>query len=118
MEFEAIPLRRDGKLLPNHMRWAGAVLGDLYVAEGHDPELCRTTRKATILDPRERKILLRPLHDVMLISAKPDWWTITGWERVIEDTTGQMRAFQQSWILIPFDKLSATDRLRYKTLGV
>jgi hypothetical protein len=30
---------------------------------------------------------------------------------VTEDTTGQSRAYQQSWILIPFDMLSATNGL-------
>ena len=65
-----------------------------------------------IVDPSSSKALGRPLHDVMLLSVKPDWWTMTGLERRTEDTTGQTRAYQQSWILIPFDMLSATDRLR------
>jgi hypothetical protein len=107
MEFEAIPLRKEGKLLPHHIRWAGAVRGDLYVKEEHDQELSRVTRKATIVDPRGHKVLLKPLHDVVLLSAKPDWWTVTGWERSIDDTTGHSRAYQQSWILIPVDQLRA-----------
>ena len=69
------------------------------------------TRKATIVDPVGHKVLIKPLYDVMLISVKPDWWTMTGWERLTEDTTGQTRADQQWWILIPFDMLSANDRL-------
>jgi hypothetical protein len=91
-------------------RWAGAVQGDLYVKEEHDDELNRVTKMATIIDPSSHKVLAKPLHDVVLISVEPGWWTITGWERVIEG--GQVRAFQQSWILIPFDMLSATDRMR------
>jgi hypothetical protein len=35
---------------------------------------------------------------------------MTGRERLTEDTTGQVRAFQQSWILVRFDMLTATDR--------
>jgi hypothetical protein len=47
----------------------------------------------------------------MLLSVKPDRWTMTGRERSTEDATGQTRAYQQSWILIPFDMLSATECL-------
>jgi hypothetical protein len=112
MQFEVYRLRKEGKLLPHHLRWAGAVRGDLYVKEEHDDELNRVIKMATIVDPTGHKVLLKPLHDVVLISVKPDWWTMTGWERLIEDTTGQTRAYQQSWILIPFDMLSANDRLR------
>lgn len=90
----------------------GAVRGELYVREEHDAELNRATRMATIIDPASHKVLAKPLLDVALLSVKPDWWTMTGWERVIEDTTGQTRAYQQSWILIPFDMLSASDRMR------
>jgi hypothetical protein len=50
---------------------AAAVRGDLYVEEEQDDELNRATRKATIVDPVGHKVLLKPLHDVMLISVKP-----------------------------------------------
>ena len=111
MQFEVFRLRKEGKLLPHHLRWSGVVRGDLYVREEHDNELNRFIRKATMIDPSSHKALGRPQLDVMLISVKPDWWTMTGWERLTEDTTGDTRAYQQSWILIPFDMLSATDRL-------
>jgi hypothetical protein len=111
-QFEVFRLRKEGKLLPHHLRWAGAVRGDLYVKEKHDDELNRVTKMATIIEPASRKVLIKALHDVMLLSVKPDWWTMTGWERALEETTGQTRAYQQSWFLIPFDMLSATDRLR------
>lgn len=110
MEFQAYPLRRDGKLLPHHLRWTGGVRGDLYVQERHDSELSRVVKVASLLEPSSRKELLKPLHDIVLLSVKPDWWTMTGWERVIEDTTGYTRALQQSWILVPFDMLSASER--------
>jgi hypothetical protein len=76
MQFEAIPMRKNGKLLPHHLRWSGAVRGDLYVKEEHDEELNRVIKKATIVDPSGHKVLLKPLHDVVLISVKPDWWTM------------------------------------------
>jgi|KBSMisStaDraftv2_1062788.scaffolds.fasta_scaffold271741_3 hypothetical protein len=98
MQFEVFRLRKEGKLLPHHLRWSGVVRGDLYVREEHDNELNRFIRKATMIDPSSHKALGRPQLDVMLIS-------------VIEDTTGDTRVYQQSWILIPFDMLSATDRL-------
>lgn len=103
MQFEAIPMRREGKLLPTHLRWSGAVRGDLYIREEHDQELNRVTKKASIVDPTSHKVLLKPLHDAVVISAKPDWWTITGWERALDDSTAQARAYQQSWILVPVD---------------
>ena len=37
---------------------------------------------------------------------------LCGWEWLTDDTTCDTRANQQSWILIPFDMLSATDRMR------
>ena len=37
MQFEVFRLRKEGKLLPHHLRWSGAVRGDLYVQEGARP---------------------------------------------------------------------------------
>lgn len=103
MKFEVFPKRRAGKLLPKHVFWAGKVVGDLFISEVMDPELGRHVRCATVMDgPRE---LLPPLLDAMLVAAKPDWWTMTGWERG-PDALGQPSgcAYQQSWVLIPVDQ--------------
>jgi hypothetical protein len=40
----------------------------------------------------------------VLVACKPDWRTITGWERVASATTVAPCAFQQSWILQPLDR--------------
>ncbi len=84
MEFVAYIVRREGKLLPHHVRWSTKVRGELYVREALDPELNRTVRAATIETGGafNRRVLAGPLYDVQFISAKPDWWTFTGWERV------------------------------------
>ena len=50
------------------------------------------------------KVVLGPLLDAVLVSCKPDWWTLTGWERVDGATTPEPRAFQQRWILQPVDR--------------
>lgn len=102
MQFEVYPVRRQGKLLPRHVMWSGKVVGDLFVTEVPDPELQRHVRRAAIRDGSGE--LLPPLLDVVLVAAKPDWWTMTGWERA-DDRVGQPTcAYQQSWILIPVDR--------------
>lgn len=50
--------------------------------------------------------LLPPLHDVLLLSAKPSQWSLTGWEQVDVGVDPEPRAFQQSWILVPCDYCS------------
>ena len=102
MQFEVYPRRRAGQLLPKHVMWSGKVVGDLFITEVLDPELGRHVRCALVKDgPRD---LLPPLLDAVLVAAKPDWWTMTGWERG-PDALGQPSgcAYQQSWILIPVD---------------
>jgi len=37
----------------------------------------------------------------VLLSAKPDWWTMTGFKRIPEALSEATRACSQSWILIP-----------------
>ena len=45
--------------------------------------------------------LLPVLLDVVLVAAKPDWWTMTDWERC-SDALGQPTcAYQKSGLLIP-----------------
>jgi hypothetical protein len=50
MQFEVYRLCKEGRLLPHHLRWAGAERGDLYVKEEHDDELNRVIKNATIVD--------------------------------------------------------------------
>ena len=102
MKFAVYPVRKEGKLLPRHVLWSGEVRGDLYVSEVYDVELSRHTRMA-VLKGEAGKSLLPALLDAVLVSAKPDWWTMTGWER-LDDTSGVgSKAWVQSWILIPAD---------------
>jgi len=103
MQFDVYPLRREGRLIPHHARWAGGVRGDLFVKEDHDAELNRSVRIATVVASNPYHQLLPPLLDATLVAAKPDWWTMTGWERSAEPTGVQPRAYVQSWILIPSD---------------
>jgi len=100
MEFDVYPVRFEGRLKPLHVRWAGVVRGELYVIEERDAELSRTIRIASIVgkQPHERLLVLL---DAVLVTAKPDWWTMTGWERIPEAHSAAMRACAQSWILIP-----------------
>jgi len=47
---------------------------------------------------------LGPLLYAVLVPCKPDWWTLTGWERVDATVIAPGRALQQSWILQPLDR--------------
>lgn len=100
MEFDVYLSRRNGKLLPRHVMWAGQARGWLFVIEEFDPELHRSVRIATIRDTAHNPIMA-PLLDAVLISAKPDWLTMTGWERSPDASGSGSIAFQQSWILVP-----------------
>ena len=104
MEFEAYPIRKEGRVMPRHVMWAGKVRGDLWVTEEYDQELKRHTRVAK-LKGSTGQLLLPALIDAAVISAKPDWWTITGLERTGEDFGCGVRAYAQSWILIPADSV-------------
>jgi len=103
MRFDVYPVRREGRLIPRHAMWAGRVRGDLFVIEVRDAELNRSVRVATIVANDPHRELLPPLLDATLVAVKPDWWTMTGWERSPEATDAQPRAYMQSWILIPSD---------------
>jgi hypothetical protein len=100
MIFEAVPFRRGGKLLPRHLMWHNLVVGELIVAERHDAELGRTVREATIVAP-SGAVLLGPLLDAALVSARRGCWSMTGWERYCDDRLGAELACQQSWMLTP-----------------
>jgi hypothetical protein len=100
MIFEAVPFRRGGKLLPRHLMWHNLVVGELVVAECHDVELGRTVRQATIVAP-SGAVLLGPLLDAALVSARRGCWSMTGWERFCDVHLGAELACQQSWMLTP-----------------
>lgn len=102
MRFAVYPVRKEGKLLPRHVMWTGEVRGDLYVSEVYDAELSRHTRMA-VLKGETGKNLLPALLDAVLVSAKPDWWTMTGWERLDDASGAGSKAWAQSWILVPTD---------------
>ena len=104
MEFVGFKCRNEGRLLPRHVMWSTKVRGDLYVREHYDPELSRHVKVATLEAGDGHKVVLGPLLDAVLVSCKPDWWTLTGWERVDSSTTSSPRAYQQSWILQPIDR--------------
>lgn len=103
MIFEAVPFRRGGKLLPRHLMWNSQVVGELVVAERHDAELGRSVRAATIVGPGG-VVLLGPLLDSVLVSARRGCWSMTGWERYIDQRTGAELACQQSWMLVPIEE--------------
>jgi hypothetical protein len=81
VEFVGWKCRHEGRLLPRHVMWSGRAQGELYVREKYDAELSRHLRVATLEARDGHKVVLGPLLDVILVSCKPDWWTLTGWER-------------------------------------
>ena len=114
MKFAVYPVRDHGRVMPKHVRWGRGVLGELYITERRDLDVNRTSRVAVITGA-DRTELLPALHDVTLLSAKPDWWTMTGWELMPLSTNVEPTAFQQSWILIPEDQSPDYDKVRLKT---
>ena len=72
MEFEVFRVRKEGALLPRHVMWSGMVKGHLCVTERHDVELSRTTRVATIESRDPQEVLLGPLFDAVLVSARAE----------------------------------------------
>ena len=76
-----------------------------------DTELCRVTRVATIEQRDPHAIVLGPLFDALLVTARAEWWTMTGWERIEGSHASKPRACMQSWILIPADSAEA-ERMR------
>ncbi len=104
-------MRREGRLIPRHAMWAAKVRGDLFVIEVRDAELNRSVRVAKIVAGDSHRELLPPLLDATLAAVKPDWWTMTGWERLSETIAAHPRAYVQSWILIPSDIADAEGRI-------
>ena len=67
MEFDVFPMRKDGRLLPRHVMWAGKVRGALFVLEERDVELHRSIRVAKIIRTAPHAQLLPALFDAILI---------------------------------------------------
>lgn len=100
--WEVFVARREGVLVPRWQLWQAGKTGAFYLDEVRDTELFRTVRRARLVDPGG-DALLPLLFDATVISAKPDLWTLTGFERVTGEG-GQTRAFAQSWLMSPVVK--------------
>lgn len=109
MIFEVARVREAGRLRPRHLLWTGAVRGELRVEDIAVEALSRRARVARILGD-QRQDLLPPLHDLVLLSAKRDWWTMTGWELIADPPSD--RAYQQTWLMVPAE---AADRERARS---
>lgn len=104
MIFEVIPMREKGWALPRFRScMVRPVRADLEVRDVVDPHMHRATRVAQLLDPVTRKPLERPppLYDAVLICAKPDYMTLTGFERIMDDFGQREYHYAQSWLLTP-----------------
>jgi hypothetical protein len=100
MEFVATRLCADGIRKPHHQRWTGEQRGQLLVIEQYDQEHGRAVRAARLVNSAGDD-LMPPLYDVQLISAKPDWWVLSGFERSTTEFSSDTRSVAQSWVLIP-----------------
>lgn len=105
MEFNAYVCRREGRQVPRHLLWQQRVKGELLVHEDRDPVLHRVVRIARLVKSENTVTTdqLPPLRDPVLLSAKANQWTITGWELIEVGVDIEPRAYQQSWILVPCD---------------
>jgi hypothetical protein len=100
--FEATCARRRGRLLTKAQHDRAWVQGLLLINEQRDPELMRVVRVARLVDQTGlTKDILPPLHDAQVVAVRPGWWTITGFERLVEPPPGESACFQQSWFLQP-----------------
>lgn len=100
MLWEVFVVRREGVLIPRWQLWHNAHVGAFYLEETYDSELSRTVRQARLLDAGGRELLPR-LTDANVLSAKPDLWTLTGFERLDNELVGTTRVFAQSWLMAP-----------------
>lgn len=101
--FEATCARRQGRLLSKAQRDRAWVRGLLLIDEQRDPELMRVVRVARLVEKTTLTTdVLPPLHDAQVVAVRPCWWTITGFERIVQPPPGETACFQQSWFLQPF----------------
>jgi 16S rRNA C967 or C1407 C5-methylase (RsmB/RsmF family) len=73
--------------------------GVLQIGEQHDKELHRVVRVATLTQGGRE--VLPPLVDVQVVEMRPDWWVLTGFERIALGALVEPTAFQQSWFIVP-----------------
>ena len=100
--FEATCARYQGRLLSKAQRDRGWVRGLLLIAEQRDAELLRVVRVARLVEKSKLTTdVLPPLHDAQVVAVRPGWWTITGFERLVEPPPGEAVCYQQSWFLQP-----------------
>jgi hypothetical protein len=98
--FNVRTSRQKGRLRPRDQFIADpGVSGILVVDEVRHPDLNRVTRRARLIDDRGQELPVSPIIDAALVSARPGWWVMTGFERV--DDGLACRDFAQSWVLVP-----------------
>jgi len=88
-----------------------AARGRLVVREAPDETLRRVVRTATF-ERTDSGDPVPPLRDVVLLSWKPDWITLTGFEEIADDRLADPRLYQQTWQLAPapFEELEQAER--------
>jgi len=107
MLWEVFVVRREGELVPRWRRWQNPHVGTFHLAESHDLELARVVRCARLLSAHSTE-LLPALFDATVVAAKPDLWSVTGFERIATDAGGA-KAFAQSWLMLPYSGKPARD---------
>lgn len=112
MLWEVFAVRQEGALIPRWQRWRHPHVGTFHLAERHDLELARVVRCARLLSEQGTE-LLPPLFDATVVAAKPDLWSVTGFERIATDTGGT-KAFAQSWLMLPHSGQAMHDRSQSK----
>jgi len=90
--------REKGRVRPGTMMSGTPARGVLEVTEGRADAMHRLCRVARLVGPRG-EIALPLLHDVVLLFARKDLWSLGGYE--FEDESGVGIAYGQTWFLIP-----------------
>nr|WP_316640039.1 hypothetical protein [uncultured Roseateles sp.] len=101
MQFDVLPLRVKGVTAVRHFS-GSHIRGEFVLEQVRDVELNRTVKQAT-LRTAAGEVLMGPLLDADVISARPNRWTVTGWERLTDILPDKHVACQQSWLMIPAD---------------
>lgn len=102
MDFVVYRRRDKGRPRNGTLLSGPAVRGALLIRDERVEDFNRLCRVARLVAPNLQVLPEMPaLHDATLLSAKPDFWAIGGYELV--DTNGIMCAHAQVWYLIPGD---------------
>lgn len=99
MHVRATCARSAGRILSKYQRDRAWREGMLTIVEERDADLRRVVRVAR-LRYGDRDVL-PPLFDAQVVTLTEGAWSITGYERVPNDTVGDLVAYQQSWIVAP-----------------